>query len=76
MVLILELCSRTLPRPVTIADVGSSLGTPDAAPTPVFCPGTHCQRHSFMFSGTDEHDVEDWLAEYEQVAACSQTVFV
>lgn len=32
MVLILELCSRTLPRPVTIADVGSSLGTPDAAP--------------------------------------------
>ena len=69
---LLELRSRTLPRPVTMADAGPSQGAPDAAPTPVFCPGALRQRDPPIFSGTDEHDVEDWLAEYELVAACNK----
>lgn len=48
-------------------DAGPSQAAP--APTAVVCSGAVRQRDPAIFSGTDDHDVEDWLAEYERVSA-------
>ncbi|XP_077500804.1 uncharacterized protein LOC144111393 [Amblyomma americanum] len=39
------------------------------SPAAVVCAGSLRQRHPAIFSGTDNHDVEDWLASYERVSA-------
>ena len=44
--------------------------TPQNATTPqgLRCPGVPRERDPVIFSGTDEQDVEDWLASYERVS--------
>ncbi|XP_077516680.1 uncharacterized protein LOC144127570 [Amblyomma americanum] len=39
------------------------------SPAAVICAGALRQRDPAIFSGTDDHDVEDWLASYERVSA-------
>lgn len=58
---------RTLPGSTTLTDTSSQPGP--ALPTAaVTCSGPVRQRDSAFFSGTDDTDVEDWLATYECVS--------
>lgn len=38
-------------------------------PTAVICSGVPRQRYPVPLSGTEDHDVEDWLSSYERVSA-------
>lgn len=58
----LELRSRTLPP------VMPDSPQPTSPPPSVACSGAVPQRHPAVFSGTDEQDVNDWLATYERVS--------
>ncbi|KAK8773488.1 hypothetical protein V5799_011985 [Amblyomma americanum] len=49
--------------PETVTQTASLL------PSAVFCSGAAWQRDPAIFSGTDDTDVEDWLASYERVSA-------
>lgn len=45
---------------------------PGATVTTVLCPGPFPQRDPPIFSGAEEQDVEDWLAEYERVSVINR----
>lgn len=46
----------------------SATSLPPPAPQSSVCPGTLRQRDPPIFSGTDDHDVDDWLSSYERVS--------
>ncbi|KAH8022426.1 hypothetical protein HPB51_024420 [Rhipicephalus microplus] len=48
----------------------SQATTPGLAPVPVYCAGALRQRDPPIFGGTEDQDVDNWIAEYE-LAFCS-----
>lgn len=66
----LELRNRKLkPASAMPDEVPAQPQQQPAVPVPTLvCPGPSRQRDPPIFSGTEEEDVEDWLAEYERVS--------
>lgn len=53
-----------------MADPAPSQAAP--VPTTILCSGSTRQRDPPVFSGADDQDVEDWIAEYERVSSCNK----
>lgn len=66
----LELRSRTLPPVSAMPEETTTQGSSQTQAT--VCPGVLPQRHPPIFSGTDDQDVEDWLASYQRVSAVNK----
>ncbi|XP_075740668.1 uncharacterized protein LOC142786852 [Rhipicephalus microplus] len=50
----------------------SHAATPNLAPVPVFCAGALRQRDPPIFGGTEDQNVDNWIAEYELVSAVNK----
>lgn len=61
--LTLELRNRTLQPPTMPRD-----DNPPPTPTPIVCSGAIRERDPPKYNGTDEQDVDDWLAAFERVS--------
>lgn len=69
---VLELRSRTLPSRSSHAMTDATTSQPASLPATVVCAGVPRQRDPPIFSGTAEHDVEDWLSSYERVSTLNK----
>ncbi|XP_077523590.1 uncharacterized protein LOC144134566 [Amblyomma americanum] len=65
--LALELRTRALTTTSAMPETVTQTASP--LPSAVFCSGAARQCDPTIFSGTDDTDVEDWLASYERVSA-------